>query len=84
MAESTDVSNTTIAILIVLVILISAVGTWTVLNSVKSSAGSNELLITAKQAEIRLVGASVLEQHPNPQGVDEKQQDLPQGEDGRP
>lgn len=56
-----DLSNTTVAILLVLVILVSVVGTWTVLDSAKSTSGYPEVVLQAEQAEIRLMGSSVLD-----------------------
>ena len=57
---SGDLSNTTVAILLLLVIGVSIVGTWTVLDSSKSASGAPEVVLQAEQAEIRLMGSAVL------------------------
>lgn len=62
MPSTSEVSNTTVAILLLLVIFVSIIGTWTVLKSVRSESGAPEVLIQASQAEVRLMGAAVLEQ----------------------
>ena len=62
-----DISNTTIAILLVLTILVSVIGTWTVLDAAKNTgqAAPRQRLITdapagGGQVPLEIVGDTVL------------------------
>jgi len=71
MAIKEDVSNSTIAVLLVLTILVSVVGTWTVLDRTKQKLNQNTAVTGLTVEEVQEVPNEVEEQPAQPVETEE-------------